>query len=199
MFFRKKVYMWKVLRFFNLLNLWASQQIIIWKYFYQSDVTGECNTNYTVVSTGWYSNTRIKKTKDLLGCTDRNGYRSSVHAMPYRISSEIQSLPLMKSTHECEQEMDKNGLLKSALIREIHTFRPFSQATSGATTKIIQRLNHKTQRSGVTTRQGIQTIWIWKLWNEGTYNCFQWFTSGDLKFYRSCHFFTHHIFYNFLF
>ncbi|XP_071116773.1 uncharacterized protein [Haliotis cracherodii] len=118
----------------------------------ESDVTGECNTNYTVASHGWYSTT-IKKTKDLLGCTDRNGYHSSVHGMQYRVPSEIQSLPLMKSTHECEQELDKNGLLKSALIRETHTFRPFSRATSGATTKILQRLNYKTQRSGVTTRQ----------------------------------------------
>ncbi|XP_071088621.1 uncharacterized protein [Haliotis cracherodii] len=118
----------------------------------ESDVTGECNTDYTVASRGWYSTT-IKKSKDLLGCTDRNGYHSSIHGMQYRVPSEIQSLPLMKSTHECEQELDKNGLLKSALIRETHTFRPFSRATSGATTKVLQRLNYKTQRSGVTTRQ----------------------------------------------
>ncbi|XP_071118264.1 apolipophorins-like [Haliotis cracherodii] len=71
----------------------------------------------------------------------------------YRVPSEIQSLPFMKSTHECEQELDKNGLLKSALIRETHTFRPFSRATSGATTKVLQKLNYKTRISGVTTRQ----------------------------------------------
>ncbi|XP_046338509.2 uncharacterized protein LOC124119888 [Haliotis rufescens] len=118
---------------------------------FERDVTGECHTDYKVIQ-GWFSTT-IKKTKDLLGCTDRNGYHSSIHGMQYRVPSEIQSLPLMKSTHECEQELDKNGLLKSALIRETHTFRPFSRATSGATTKILQRLNYKTRRSGVTTRQ----------------------------------------------
>ncbi|XP_067677415.1 uncharacterized protein [Haliotis asinina] len=117
----------------------------------ERDVTGECHTDYKVIP-GWFSYT-IKKTKDLLGCTDRTGYHGFVHGMQYRVPSEIQSLPLMKSTHECEQELDKNGLLKSALIRETHTFRPFSRATSGATTKVLQRLNYKSQRSGVTTRQ----------------------------------------------
>ncbi|XP_067677413.1 uncharacterized protein [Haliotis asinina] len=118
---------------------------------FERDVTGECHTDYKAIP-GWFSST-VKKTKDLLGCTDRSGYHSSVHGMQYRVPSEIQSLPLMKSTHQCEQELDKNGLLKSALIRETHTFRPFSRATSGATTKVLQRLNYKSQRSGVTTRQ----------------------------------------------
>lgn len=58
----------------------------------------------------------------------------------------------MKSTHENDQELDKNGRLKSALITETHTFRPFSQDTNGATTKVLQRLNFKSERSGVTTR-----------------------------------------------
>ncbi|XP_067677414.1 uncharacterized protein [Haliotis asinina] len=118
----------------------------------ERDVTGECHTDYKVIP-GWFSST-IKKTKDLLGCTDRTGYHSSIHGMQYRVPSEIQSLPLMMSTHECEQELDTYGLLKSALIRETHIFRPFSRETSGATTKVLQSLNYKSQRSGVTTRQG---------------------------------------------
>ncbi len=68
------------------------------------------------------------------------------------VLQDVQSLPLMKSTHENEQELDKYGRLKSALIRETHTFRPFSQSTSGATTKVIQRVNYKTERNGVSLR-----------------------------------------------
>ncbi|XP_067679783.1 uncharacterized protein [Haliotis asinina] len=117
----------------------------------ESDIAGNCYTDYKVTNTGWYT-TSIKKVKDILGCTDRHGYQSSVHAMSYRVPSDIQSMPLMKSTHENEQELDKNGRLKSALITETHTFRPFSQDTNGATTKVLQRLNFKSERYGVTTR-----------------------------------------------
>ncbi|XP_046361600.2 uncharacterized protein LOC124138779 [Haliotis rufescens] len=117
----------------------------------ERDIAGSCYTDYKVTNSGWYS-TSIKKVKDILGCTDRHGYQSSVHAMPYRVPSDIQSMPLMKSTHENDQELDKNGRLKSALITETHTFRPFSQDNNGATTKVLQRLNFKSERSGVTTR-----------------------------------------------
>ncbi len=57
---------------------------------FQSDVVGNCYTDYTVASVGW-SSTSIKKVKDILGCTDRHGYQSSVHATPYRVPSVSRS------------------------------------------------------------------------------------------------------------
>ncbi|XP_041357850.1 apolipophorins-like [Gigantopelta aegis] len=120
----------------------------------ESDVTGECFTEYKVTNRGWYSTT-VKKSKDLIGCNDRHGYQSSIHAMPYSASSKIQSLPLMKSTHECEQELDKSGFLKSATCREVHVFRPFSKENSGAVTKVSQKITNTGQFDGISVAQDV--------------------------------------------
>lgn len=50
----------------------------------------------------------------------------------------------MKSTHECEQTVDKKGILSSAVCTERHLFRPFSREQSGALTKISQTLKYMT-------------------------------------------------------
>ena len=66
----------------------------------------------------------------------------------------VQSLPLMKSTHECEQNVDQNGILSSATCTERHLFRPFSREASGAVTKVSQTLTYKTQSRSPVTVQG---------------------------------------------
>ena len=52
----------------------------------KSDVSGHCETNYTVKSVGWNSMT-IKKSKNLLGCNERQGAQSSIQGIPYTSSS----------------------------------------------------------------------------------------------------------------
>ena len=54
--------------------------------FQQTDVAGNCDTSYTTGEDGWYSKT-IKKTKNLLSCTERNGYRTSIQGIPYAADS----------------------------------------------------------------------------------------------------------------
>lgn len=64
---------------------------------------------------------------------------------------KVQSLPLLKSTHECEQEMTTEGRLTKSTCTERHIFRPFSREESGATTLITHSLVFKSQSSGVRT------------------------------------------------
>ncbi|XP_063427202.1 apolipophorins-like [Mytilus trossulus] len=111
----------------------------------ETDITGECKAAYTVSSNGWYSRT-IKKSKDLLGCTDRHGYNTMMQGTPYKIQSEIQSLPLIKGTHECSQDISKAGILQSSVCEEEHVLRPFSRESSGAITKTKQTLKYVTER-----------------------------------------------------
>ena len=54
--------------------------------FQQTDIAGNCDTSYTTGEDGWYSKT-IKKTKNLLSCTERNGYRTSIQGIPYAADS----------------------------------------------------------------------------------------------------------------
>ncbi|CAG2211160.1 unnamed protein product [Mytilus edulis] len=111
----------------------------------RTDITGECKTAYTVSSNGWYSRT-IKKSKDLIGCTDRHGYNTMMQGTPYKIQSEIQSLPLIKGSHECSQDISMAGILQSSVCEEEHVLRPFSRESSGAITKTKQTLKYVTER-----------------------------------------------------
>lgn len=52
----------------------------------QVDVTGKCPSEYHVQNKGWYSTT-VKRSKDLLACTDRHDYQSALQASPYNVHS----------------------------------------------------------------------------------------------------------------
>ncbi|XP_069127420.1 uncharacterized protein [Argopecten irradians] len=106
----------------------------------ETDVTGTCPTTYKMIQDGWRTRT-VKKTKDISACTERHGFDSSAHSMLYRVPSSIKSLPLMKSTHECDQEFNvQDKILKRSVCHEIHLFRPFSKEDNGATTEVTQKL-----------------------------------------------------------
>ncbi|KAK7501815.1 hypothetical protein BaRGS_00006901, partial [Batillaria attramentaria] len=111
------------------------------------DVAGRCPSEYHVVEKGWYSTT-VKRSKDLLACTDRHDYQTALSASPYQAKSSVQSMPLMKSSHECEQVVDQYGILTSATCNERHLFRPFSREASGALTKVTQTLKFKGKTTG---------------------------------------------------
>ncbi|KAK6188791.1 hypothetical protein SNE40_004897 [Patella caerulea] len=119
----------------------------------ETDVTGSCPAEYTLINKGWYTKS-IRKTKNLLGCMDRHGWRSVMHGSPYRVPSDIQSLPLMKSDHVCNQEIDtRRGHITSSVCKETHVFRPFSHYNNGSLTKVVQKLNFRNKMNGITTRQ----------------------------------------------
>ncbi|XP_069109747.1 vitellogenin-like [Argopecten irradians] len=105
----------------------------------ESDVNGNCEVEYSTEN--GHDGYVVRKTKNLLGCTERNDYSSSVQGIPYRVPSENQAIPLLNSEHNCQQEISSRGLLTSASCMESHTFRPFSREGSGAVTESKQSLN----------------------------------------------------------
>ncbi|KAL8574772.1 hypothetical protein ACOMHN_035315 [Nucella lapillus] len=122
------------------------------------DVAGRCPSQYQVEDKGWYSTT-VKRSKDLLACTGRYDYQTAVTATPYHVESPVQSLPLMKSSHECQQTVNQHGILSSATCTELHQFRPFSREASGAVTKVSQSLQYKTEsRSPIRVQSVSQRV-----------------------------------------
>ncbi|XP_053394173.1 apolipophorins-like [Mercenaria mercenaria] len=118
----------------------------------ESDVTGKCDTEYTVAQRGWRT-LSIKKSKDLSSCSHRQGFSSAVQTTPFRVSSGIKSLPIMKETHTCDQEVSTAGVLTSSVCHEMHTLRPFSKENSGATTEVTQKMTFVQERKGTSHDQ----------------------------------------------
>ena len=63
-------------------------------FMFQRDVSGMCDTSYTVAQQGWLSLT-IKKSKDMSSCTDRHGYETAIQTTPFRISSVSVSMMIV--------------------------------------------------------------------------------------------------------
>ncbi|GFS05085.1 apolipophorin long isoform [Elysia marginata] len=118
----------------------------------ETDVTGTCKTEYTSVSNGYYSDS-VRKTKDILTCTDRHDYRTILQMVPYTEPSELQSIPLMKTTHECDQVIQRGGVLQSTTCTETHVYRPFSNGQSGGATSVTQTLTYNTYKRRVLSRK----------------------------------------------
>jgi hypothetical protein len=113
----------------------------------ETDVSGDCPVKYQVTSTsGWSHVVRVKKTKDLLSCSDRQSTQTIFQGIPYKADSDVQSSPLMKSTYSCDQEIDtRNRLLTKSSCAETHAFRPFAKSDSGAVTEVNYKLTFKQQ------------------------------------------------------
>ena len=67
---------------------------------------------------------------------------------------DVQSLPLLKSTHTCEQQIKPNGHLISTVCEENHVFRPFSNEKSGASTSTKQKLTFVRQHEQTSNNRG---------------------------------------------
>ena len=61
---------------------------------------------------------------------------------------DIQSAPLMKTTHECEQRVNADGVMAESACTEMHIFRPFSRHNSGALTEVHYKLTLLNVQSG---------------------------------------------------
>ncbi|XP_052777737.1 vitellogenin-like [Mya arenaria] len=60
----------------------------------ESDVAGTCETEYSSQDKGWYKQI-IKKSKNLLGCTERHNGNSAVQGIPYQAKSLRSNLELL--------------------------------------------------------------------------------------------------------
>uniref|UniRef100_A0A1C9ZV19 Apolipophorin long isoform n=1 Tax=Uroteuthis edulis TaxID=55720 RepID=A0A1C9ZV19_9MOLL len=98
----------------------------------ETDVVGTCISEYQVTDKDPKTKF-VEKTKNLLGCTDREGYRLAVQSIGYNVPSFVKSLPLMKSEYKCTQTLDlDSNILQSSTCSEEHVFRPFSYGKNGA-------------------------------------------------------------------
>ncbi|XP_076440191.1 uncharacterized protein LOC143279842 [Babylonia areolata] len=120
----------------------------------EADVTGKCPTHYKVTQQGWKSLT-VTKTKDMLACTDRHDAQTSLLSVPYNVPNSLQSLPLLKSSHECTQDVEKEAaIVQRSSCHEVHVFRPFSKANNGAVTEASQTLTFRTKAPGIRSHKG---------------------------------------------
>jgi hypothetical protein len=69
----------------------------------------------------------------------------------------LHSLPIMNSTHECEQKISTDGHMESVLCHEVHLFAPFSKGNSGVMTEVTQTLKFVSRSTGTTSRMGKST------------------------------------------
>merc|ERR1711971_1125759 len=111
----------------------------------ERDIAGECHTEYKVVSDGYYT-TDIKKSKDVHSCTGRDHFKTMLQMTPYKVPSDLQSAPIMKTSQECAQEIEKGGVLKTSTCTETHVYRPFSNGNNGGVTTVKQSLTYRTYR-----------------------------------------------------
>lgn len=65
------------------------------KRVFETDVAGTCPTDYEAEGTSWLSTVKVKKSKDLIGCMDRNGPHTAFEGMPFNI-------PSVSSSATCE-------------------------------------------------------------------------------------------------
>ncbi|XP_014673849.1 PREDICTED: uncharacterized protein LOC106814086 [Priapulus caudatus] len=116
----------------------------------EMDVAGNCEAHYTVEEKYW-DRTTINKTKQLTGCTERHGQLTSIQTSPYYVDSDIQSLPLIDSSHHCQQIIN-NKILNRAYCKESHLFKPFSKDQAGAVTTTKQTLTYMESYIGAQSR-----------------------------------------------
>ncbi|KAL3871450.1 hypothetical protein ACJMK2_039447 [Sinanodonta woodiana] len=133
----------------NMENLQNDQKVK------ETDVSGDCDTEYTVGEGDRYT-TIVKKSKNLLGCRNRQEAQTTIQGFPYTSSSDIQSQPILYGTHECEQEINtRTQTIISAICRESYKFLPFSRESSGAVTNSTQKLTYVEERSGVSAQKPV--------------------------------------------
>lgn len=120
----------------------------------ETDIAGNCPVKYEVIASSPQI-IKIKKTKELLGCTNRQNTETIFQGMPYSTESDIQSMPLIASTYSCEQEVNTRSriITKSSCV-ETHAFRPFAKWNSGATTNVAYKLTFRRQSNTNTRPDG---------------------------------------------
>ncbi|XP_023229314.1 uncharacterized protein LOC111629660 [Centruroides sculpturatus] len=112
----------------------------------ETDVAGKCTSEYTSLGRNWRNVYTVRKTKDLLSCTERSNVQTALQGSSYT-EQQSKSLPLLKGVQVCEQKFS-SGILESATCIESHTFRPFSKQSNGAVTRTIQKLTFSQKHNG---------------------------------------------------
>ncbi|CAB3385673.1 Hypothetical predicted protein [Cloeon dipterum] len=107
-------------------------------YGTESDVNGDCETEYSFISPRETSLV-LRKMKHLNTCTSRFKQHSIIQTTPYQFPSRYNSIPLMSSKSECTVVVDHN-VYSSIECVESHLFQPFSNHERGAKTEVKYRM-----------------------------------------------------------
>ncbi|XP_046688676.1 vitellogenin-like [Homalodisca vitripennis] len=101
-------------------------------HLYERDVSGSCETTYSVKSSMW-SDIKVLKNKDLQSCSGR-GHQTL--GLLSTFSTKAKSVPIIKSEQFCEQTIksDDGTYLSNSWCQETHIFAPFSNGQSGIRT-----------------------------------------------------------------
>merc|ERR1712042_210811 len=103
----------------------------------ESDVVGTCDTVYKTMADG-----SIVKTKNLLGCIDREHMNTAIQHAHYMVPSGVQGVPFLKSEHTCKQVV-AGGKITAVTCTESHIARAFSNGAAGAATKLSMKMTFK--------------------------------------------------------
>jgi len=103
----------------------------------ESDVLGTCDTVYKPAADG-----SIVKTKNLLGCIDREHLNTMVQHSHYVATSDVQGVPFLKSEHTCKQVFAE-GRIAEVTCTESHIARAFSNEAAGASTTLKMKMTFK--------------------------------------------------------
>jgi hypothetical protein len=103
----------------------------------ETDVVGTCDTVYKTMADG-----SIMKTKNLLGCIDREYLNTMIQHAHYMVPSDVQGVPFLKSEHACKQTI-ANGIVTKVECTESHIARPFSNGEAGAATMLKMTMTLK--------------------------------------------------------
>jgi len=80
-------------------------------------------------------------------------------------SQDMQSLPLMKSSYSCEQDIDgRSRLLTKSECTETHSFRPFTNGQSGASTEVRYKLTFRREIDGTSPADGLSVCLLYSFW-----------------------------------
>jgi hypothetical protein len=103
----------------------------------ESDVVGTCDTVYKTMEDG-----SIIKTKNLLGCIDREYMNTMIQHSHYMVPSDVQGVPFLKSEHTCKQVVAE-GKIAEVTCTESHIARAFSNGEAGAATTLKMKMTLK--------------------------------------------------------
>lgn len=121
------------------------------------DVSGQCDTHYTIKEAVGQKVTVVTKIKDIASCTDRLGNNSRIQADSYVSFSHVQSLPVTKSSHECKQTI-KDGILTESICEETHLLELYNKGDKGTTARTYTKLAYvKTTNSAIKSPKKVSS------------------------------------------
>ncbi|XP_068239150.1 uncharacterized protein [Palaemon carinicauda] len=99
----------------------------------EKDVSGVCDATYKSVTEGNVVN--VERITYINTCSQRPDFSAHIISSTYDTDSEVQNLPLMKTTNICHQKL-QDDIMISSECEEIYKARPFGEGQEVAKTTV---------------------------------------------------------------